>query len=283
MTISHVRAGAGETLWIGGDTYTFKAAGGTTSGAFGLLEASIPPGSGPPSHVHGNEDEAFYVLAGSLAVTAGDDTYEARAGDFIYLPRGTPHHFVNPNADAARALILYTPAGLEDYLGKIGRPAVPGQPAPLPAAEDIEQAVRFAPEHGLRIILPAGGPPPDPAAAARETTRRVFRTIDSRDATAIAALFTEDAVAVFGNQPPMVGRAAIAAGTESFFASVAGLRHEITAEWHTDADTMAEAAVTYVRHDGGTVTLPAFSTWHTTPAGAIDRYHVYFDPTPIYA
>ena len=46
---------------------------------------------------------------------------------------------------------------------------------------------------------------------------------------------------------------------------------------------MVETEVTYTRHDGGTVTLPAFSTWHTRPDGAIDRYHVSFDPAPIYS
>ena len=282
MTVTHVRAGAGETLWIAGDTYTFKAVGATTSGAFGLAEASIPPGSGPPCHTHGKEDEAFYVLAGGIRVTAGDDTYDLRAGDFIHLPRGVPHHFVNPHADAARALILFAPAGLEDYFASIGQPARPGTPAPPPTAADIEAAVRRAPGHGLRIDLPAGGPP-GPAADARARTRRMFEAIDSRTPAAIAALLADDVVVHFGNQPPMVGREAVTAGIEAFFASIAGISHEITAEWHDGADTMVETAVTYTRHDGASVTLPAFSTWHTGPGGAIDRYRVYFDPALIYA
>jgi mannose-6-phosphate isomerase-like protein (cupin superfamily) len=98
-----VHAGEGRSIWVVGDTYTFKATAESTGGMLALMEASIPPGSGPPPHVHTNEDEAFYLLAGVLDISAGEETFAARAGDFVFLPRGTPHCFTNPGVDAARA------------------------------------------------------------------------------------------------------------------------------------------------------------------------------------
>ena len=30
-----------------------------------MMEAIVPPGHGPPPHIHSREDEAFYVLEGN--------------------------------------------------------------------------------------------------------------------------------------------------------------------------------------------------------------------------
>lgn len=56
-------AGAGERLWIVGDTMTFKATAETAGGALTVIEVEAAPGGGPPPHVHEREDESFYVLA----------------------------------------------------------------------------------------------------------------------------------------------------------------------------------------------------------------------------
>src|ERR1700754_3843878 len=45
---------------------TPKAPPEPTAGAFALVEASVPPGGGPPPHLHTREDEAFYLLDGEL-------------------------------------------------------------------------------------------------------------------------------------------------------------------------------------------------------------------------
>jgi hypothetical protein len=48
-----LRAGEGRSLWVVGDRYTIKATGEETGGAFALVEALVPPGGGPPPHIHG--------------------------------------------------------------------------------------------------------------------------------------------------------------------------------------------------------------------------------------
>ena len=45
--VTHIPPGEGEHVWAVGDTYTFKALSENTAGVFMLLEASIPPQSGP--------------------------------------------------------------------------------------------------------------------------------------------------------------------------------------------------------------------------------------------
>jgi mannose-6-phosphate isomerase-like protein (cupin superfamily) len=58
-------AGEGRSIWVIGDRYTIKCSGNDTRGAYALLEAVVPPGAGPPPHIHSREDEAFFVLEGN--------------------------------------------------------------------------------------------------------------------------------------------------------------------------------------------------------------------------
>jgi quercetin dioxygenase-like cupin family protein len=144
----HVPAGQGPATWFDGNVYTVKAGADTTGGALSVLESSIPPGSGPPMHVHTLEDEAFYVLSGLLEFRVGDRRFTANAGDFVYAPRGTPHCFKNIGAHVARTIFLYTPGGFEKFFLEAGQPAVPGTPIPQWGPADFERAAELAPRYG---------------------------------------------------------------------------------------------------------------------------------------
>jgi quercetin dioxygenase-like cupin family protein len=52
------------------------------------------PGTGPQLHRHPYE-ETFIVQEGDVLFTAGDRAIEARAGDIVVVPAGTPHKFVS--------------------------------------------------------------------------------------------------------------------------------------------------------------------------------------------
>jgi uncharacterized cupin superfamily protein len=61
-----------------------------------------------PTHVHHEDDEAWYVLEGTLMFRVGDDEVEARAGCGVLVPRGKAHTYWNPSADPARYVIVMT-------------------------------------------------------------------------------------------------------------------------------------------------------------------------------
>lgn len=50
------------------------------------------PGPGPDLHTHPYE-EIFIVQSGEVTFTVGDETVEAKAGDILVVPAGTPHKF----------------------------------------------------------------------------------------------------------------------------------------------------------------------------------------------
>jgi quercetin dioxygenase-like cupin family protein len=91
-----------------------KAPADATGDALGLVETSIPPGHSPPLHVHREEDEAFYVLSGTVDSVCGDERFRSTAAAFVYLPRDVPHSFLGVGDEPAQVLVFVVPAGLEE-------------------------------------------------------------------------------------------------------------------------------------------------------------------------
>lgn len=153
--VRYVPPGEGRAVWGSGDTYTFKAVGEDTNEAFTLFEGEIPPQSGPPPHIHHWEDEAYYVLEGELEVLGGERTFTAGAGSFVYIPRGTVHRFKNVGDATARMLLMFTPAGAENFFFEAGVPATKGGTPPPVGPEEIERTLTLAPKYGWEVLLPS--------------------------------------------------------------------------------------------------------------------------------
>ncbi len=146
-------SGVGRTIAIVGDVYRFLATGADTGGAYASFEALVPPGGGPPPHVHTREAENFYVLEGELTVRAGDQTVCAGAGAFVHLPPGLAHSFRNESDAPARMIITVTPAGLEEMFFEVGTPLAEGATTALPPTpEEIERLLAAAPRYGVEIL-----------------------------------------------------------------------------------------------------------------------------------
>lgn len=66
------KPGEGRRIGIVGDVYRFLATGEETDGKYATFEAIVPPGSGPPPHIHSREEEGFYVLEREVMYSIGD-------------------------------------------------------------------------------------------------------------------------------------------------------------------------------------------------------------------
>ena len=115
-------------------------------------------------------------------------------------------------------------------------------------------------------------------------------SVDHKDAVGFAAAFVEDGTLRFGNNPALQGRPAIEAAIAGFFASFVSLRHEARGAFLTNDTLILEAIVTYTRHDGQTVTVPAVTIFHLAGAQPndpdrplADDCRIYVDLTPLYA
>lgn len=122
---------------VAGDDPSLKASAPSTAGALTVFETTVE--GGPPLHVHDREDESFYVLEGELSVRCGNDTYEAAAGSFVFLPRGRPHRFWS-KAGSSKVLLIVVPSGIEDYFREIN------------AARSEGDLRRIQDKYGIRLV-----------------------------------------------------------------------------------------------------------------------------------
>jgi len=145
----------GAAYWGPGDHYTFLVMGEESGGAYFAMEALVPPGGGPPPHIHTREDETFYLLEGSVEFLLGERTITAGPGDFVNVPRGTVHCFRNAGAETARLVLTFTPAGIEHWFAETLERA-PNRVTPEDVPDNLEEvAARFveaAPRHGLEFV-----------------------------------------------------------------------------------------------------------------------------------
>jgi quercetin dioxygenase-like cupin family protein len=109
-----------ETVSLWADEMTFSVTGEETGGAYAILEYIAAPGSGSPFHVHHNEDESFYIVAGTMTFQLGESKVEAAPGSFVFIPRGLVHAFVNKGSEGVRSLVILSPAGLETFFKELG-------------------------------------------------------------------------------------------------------------------------------------------------------------------
>jgi quercetin dioxygenase-like cupin family protein len=151
----HRPSDTGRAFWGPGDHYTFLVTGAESGGAYFAMEALVPPGGGPPPHIHTREDETFYVLEGTVEFLLGEETVVAGPGDFVNVPRGTVHRFQNTGAETARIILTFTPAGIEHWFEETLERAPNGA-----RTEDVpdnfeEVAARYdaaAPRYGIEFV-----------------------------------------------------------------------------------------------------------------------------------
>ena len=69
---------------------------------------TVPPRPIAPLHLHRHDDEAWYVLQGTLGVRIGDKDVQAEAGSAVLVPRVTPHTYWNAGPGQLRYLLVMT-------------------------------------------------------------------------------------------------------------------------------------------------------------------------------
>lgn len=133
-----------ERLW------RFKH-GSLTGGRFDFMVGEIGYLSGPPLHVHRDQDDTFYVLEGVLTVQVGDELFDLGPGDFASVPPGVPHTFDNVRKDQppVKVVNLMTPGGLDAQFRDM---SLLGE-----ASRDPEKAQAVREKHGAKMVGPTLG------------------------------------------------------------------------------------------------------------------------------
>ena len=112
--------GHGRRYECGPMTAVFKADGRETASRYSVSEWWLEPHSeGPGRHVHDENDELFFVIAGSPSILVGDTWHHTKPGAFLMIPAGTDHDFRNDGNERAGLLNVFIPGGFEENMPAI--------------------------------------------------------------------------------------------------------------------------------------------------------------------
>ena len=123
-----------------------KADAASTGGLVSVLEATEPPGFGPPIHVHHDAAEAFYVLEGEYLMHLDGEEVRCPAGSFVFIPLGVKHGF-KVGGVPSRKLNFYFPASMIGYFDDLA--------AALGRADVTDdELASIAQAHSMEIVGP---------------------------------------------------------------------------------------------------------------------------------
>lgn len=130
---------------------TVLVSGEDTNGDYSVAHIIVPPKLGPPLHIHENADETFYILKGQFTFFVGDDTIEAKAGDYLFAPRGVPHRYV-AGLEQSEYIVTVSPAGFDQFVKQLG--TLVSEDAPLPevkppSLEELQHLVKVSEDFNI--------------------------------------------------------------------------------------------------------------------------------------
>ncbi len=150
-----IRSGEGDHVIVGEQLFTYTSRNRNTGGEFFTLLTEGPEGPMIPPHKHLRHDEMFFCVDGAVRMKAGDDLVELAPGDFLFVPRGTPHayQFLRPYT---RLMGWLKPGIFEPFFEILGDAAditvYPQHPLPFRFDRVLERL-------GELDIVPLGAPP----------------------------------------------------------------------------------------------------------------------------
>jgi mannose-6-phosphate isomerase-like protein (cupin superfamily) len=119
----------GEVIDLGAITIRPLIPSEAADGAYSAFTLALALGSGSGTHRHYRERETFFVTAGEIAFELEREEFVAASGSCVSIPAGVRHSFRNAGSEAAQAVIVVNPGGLEGYFRELHEAqTAPGDP-----------------------------------------------------------------------------------------------------------------------------------------------------------
>jgi mannose-6-phosphate isomerase-like protein (cupin superfamily) len=139
-----VRVAAGEDRFgehrgLGVSAIQFKVCPQDSDGIL-VLENFFHAKGGPARHLHYEQDEWFYPVAGEFVIEVGQERFVLGPGDSLLAPRRVPHVWAFVGSAHGRIVIAFNPAGkMEAFFREVTQTnAMPRQDAELWRAHGME-------------------------------------------------------------------------------------------------------------------------------------------------
>ena len=106
--------------WARDHTYV-KIAAADTGGAFALMEDNLKVEFSLGLHLHRQHAETFYILDGHVDFHLDGAWMTAAPGTTVHIPPGIPHALDLPGGQTGKLLMIFQPAGFDQYLAELAR------------------------------------------------------------------------------------------------------------------------------------------------------------------
>ncbi len=132
------------------DHWLFKH-GSLTGGRFDFMVGNIDYLSGPPLHVHREQDDTFFVMEGPIAVQVEDEIHHLGPGDFATVPPGVRHTFdnIDKTQPPPKVCNLMTPGGLDAQFREVLELG--------DGANDPDRRAEIREKYGITVVGPTLG------------------------------------------------------------------------------------------------------------------------------
>ncbi len=94
MSVKHTESVEKKNVAAGKDTTIQVLISAQEGPNFAMRKFSMQAGGGMPRHTNTVEHEQ-YVLRGHARIGIGEEDYEVRAGDVVFIPEGVIHYYEN--------------------------------------------------------------------------------------------------------------------------------------------------------------------------------------------
>lgn len=127
------------------NTQDIKVSKQDTGNRLSVLEYTGYEKTGPPLHVHFNEDEVFCITEGEYRFVVGDKKIIAKSGDTVFLPRNVPHTWIQLTEKGKHTYMLQPSGTFEEFLREM-------QALTKPPTEEELQKIHL--RHGMKVLGP---------------------------------------------------------------------------------------------------------------------------------
>src|SRR4029079_11123194 len=149
-----------ERIKLGGEANDCKVSAQDTDGAMAVFEFTGK--SGGPRHLHHDQDEWIYVIAGDFDFVVGEKLSHVSAGECVFLPRKVAHIWACVSEKPGKVIDVYQPAGkMEEFFRGVSQfKNLPTREQVLDKSYTEEQIValhRLFEAHGMDLLGPPLG------------------------------------------------------------------------------------------------------------------------------
>ena len=135
-----------KVVWMPGGVRTeIHLDAEATGGTFCLLVDQPPAGWSLPAHLHRGVAETIHVVEGEFEMTIAGRRSRLGAGETVHVPADVVHAGGNVGPGPGRRIVVFSPAGMEDFFLEVGAPSAEATAGP-------SAALASANRHGWRFV-----------------------------------------------------------------------------------------------------------------------------------